>query len=330
MKLSREINGGLVVLAVMVTAGITGWVILKDGPSQNWDSCYYSPPQQGAWNFSPGIMPTKICTSCHPVVSTVPNVRATSTLHHDHRGICSNCHRMANQSRLKANPGSIPAAIPRAAVGQLGGTNGFPVIRAGAVPIHADRGVCTNCHTVVSSRGNPIPTVAPRTTAVGQTVAPRMTAPLRTATEGEWMGLEVAPITPITGRQYQIPYGTQGLVVVEVEGSAAIAGLKAGDVVLSVNGVPISNMTNFFQATWNGTQTQGVVEVLRQGQKLAVNIAQTTNPAPAAVPNIPVNAPSGGMPTPQGGTFIYPGNAAGWGGGQGLGVGQGWGPTKQF
>lgn len=317
MKLNREINGGLVVLAVMVTAGITGWVILKDRPSQNWDSRYYSPPQQVAWKFSPGILATKICTNCHPVVSTIPNVRATSTLHHDHRGICSNCHRMANQSRLKTNPGSIPAAIPRAAVGQLGGTNGVPVIRAGAVRIHADRGACTNCHMVVSSRGNPIPTAA-----VGQAVAPRMTAPLRTATEGEWMGLEVAPITPITGRQYQIPYGTQGLVVVEVEGPAAIAGLKAGDVVLSVNGVPISNMTDFFQANWGGTLTQGVVEVLRQGQKQAVNIAQTTNPAPAAVPNTPVNAPSGGMPTPQGGTFIYPGNAAGWGGKPRLGVGQ--------
>lgn len=303
MKLSREINGGLVVLAVMVTAGITGWVILKDGPSQNWDTCYSSPLQQGTWNFSPGIMASKICTSCHPVVGTAPNIRATSTLHHDHRGICTNCHRMANQSGLKTNPGSIQAPIPTAAVG----------------PAVAPR---------MAAVGQ---AVAPRMTAVGQqAVAPRMTAPLRTATEGEWIGLEVAPITPITGRQYQIPYGTRGLVVVEAEGPAAIAGLKAGDVVLSVNGVPISNMTDFFQANWGGTLTQGVVEVLRQGQKLAVNIAQTTNPAPAAVPNTPVNAPSRGMPTPQGGTVINPGNAAGWGGEQRLGVGQGWGPTKQF
>ena len=34
---------------------------------------------------------------------------------------------------------------------------GIPVIRAGSVPPHADRGVCTTCHLVVSSRGYPIP-----------------------------------------------------------------------------------------------------------------------------------------------------------------------------
>jgi len=142
------------------------------------------------------------------------------------------------------------------------------------------------------------------------------------------MGMEVAPITPVTASQYGIPQGTPGLVVAEAESTAAVTGLRAGDVVLSVNGMPTSNMIDFFQATQNGALTQGVVEVLRGGQRLSANIGQTTNPATAAVPNSPVNTPSvsPAMPTPQGGSPVYPGNVAAWGGGQGLGNVQGWGP----
>ena len=123
------------------------------------------------------------------------------------------------------------------------------------------------------------------------------------------MGLEVAPITSLTAGQYNIPVDTRGLVVAEAEGRAAVAGLRAGDVLLSVNGALISNMTDFFQVTENGTLTQGVVEVLRQGQIMSSNITQTINPTPAATNNIPANA-AGGIPaamqTPRCNTLIYP------------------------
>jgi len=342
------------ILVVLVTACITSWVMLRNRPSQSWNSRYYYSPQKVAWSLSPGMTAANICTDCHPVISTIPNARATSTLPHDHRGICSNCHRLAG----------MQAAIPMAVGGQMAGTTGVPVIRAGAVPVHADRGACANCHTVLSSRGNPIPDInatssspheirgvcsnchqlanqnglnanrggtqaAMPMASVGRVVA-STTVPLTTATEGEWMGLEVAPITPLTAGQYKIPYGTRGLVVAEAEGQAAVAGLRAGDVLLSVNGVPISNMTDFFQATWNGTQTRGVAEVLRKGQTLSLNIAQTTSPGSAAMTNMPMNDPAGGMPaampTPRGDTSIYPANAAGWSGGQGLGNVQAWSP----
>lgn len=295
------------VLAILVTAGVTSWVMIKKNPGLQWNSAYYYPPQQIAWNFSPGITTMNTCTSCHPVISTIPNVSATSTLPHDHRAICSNCHQVAN----------MYAPIPMATVGRVL-TTGIPVIRAGAVSPHADRGTCTNCHKVVNSRGNPIPDIGATSTlphedrgicsnchrlanqaigspnmgsilspipmaAVGQVVAPAgVIAPSNLATEGEWMGLEVAPITPLTAGQYGIPGGIYGLVIVEAESHAANVGLKAGDVVLSVNGAPISNMTDFFQATQNGILTQGVVEVLRGGQRLAVNI-----PQPAAAPYTP-------------------------------------------
>lgn len=312
MKLSKKMNGWLVVLVVLVTAGITSWVMLKDKPRQTWNPAYYYSPQQVAWNFSPGITAVSICTDCHPGISTIANVTSPSTLPHDHRGICTNCHRLSGQDKgvlqYVPTPDLTQSINPMASVWwQVAGTDGIPVIRAGAVPPHADRGVCSNCHRVVDSQGNPIPNISTTSTSphvsrgicsnchlvgaqyaallptnMGGMQAPYryfmepaaipMAPPLRTATEGEWMGLEVAPITPLTAGQYGIPDGTRGLVVAEAEGQAATAGLNAGDVLLSVNGALISNMTDFFQATRNGTLTQGMVEVLRGGQKLAVYI----------------------------------------------------------
>lgn len=124
---------------------------------------------------------------------------------------------------------------------------------------------------------------------VGQVVV-RAAAPPRAIAEGEWLGLEVAPVTPLTAAQYGIPDNIPGLVVAEVEAQALTAGVKAGDVVLSINGVPIYNLSDFFRATRNGALMGGVLEILRKGLKLVINMAQTPPPAMAANPNIPVNA----------------------------------------
>jgi S1-C subfamily serine protease len=148
---------------------------------------------------------------------------------------------------------------------------------------HEYRGVCTNCHQLPDPNrfnANPYRTQAGTAVAAAQPMAaPPMMAPAKTPTEGEWMGLEVTPITPLTARQYGIRDGTRGLVVAEAEAQAALVGIRAGDLLVAVNEVPITGMTDFFQATRNGTMTQGVVEILRQGQRLAVDLAPTTAPA---------------------------------------------------
>lgn len=305
MKLSKEMNSWLMVLVVLATAGITSWVMLKDNPSLNTNTPYYYPPQQVAQHLS-------------PVLAAVD------------KGWF-----------LVANAQGIP-----------------PVIRAGAVPPHADRGVCASCHTVVSSRGNTIPNITASSTmeheyrgvcsnchileiknrpgtnavnvpagsvqvamttpqgAMGLGGAPGAIVPSMIPAEGEWMGLEVAPITPLTAVQYGIPYGTKGLVVAGADARAAIAGLKAGDVVLSVNNRPISNMTDFLQATWGGALPQGVLDVIRKGQRLTVNFSRTGNAVAVVVPNAPGNALAGGVPvvmvTPQGvvGQGVAPGATA--------------------
>ncbi len=121
---------------------------------------------------------------------------------------------------------------------------------------HEYRGVCTNCHRLPDP-GRIIlpPYVTPAEVAVAAvrpTVAFPTTTPAKVATEGEWLGLEVTPITPLTARQYGIPERIQGLVVAEAEAQAATAGIRAGDMLLSINGMPIAQMTDFFQATRTG------------------------------------------------------------------------------
>ncbi len=361
MKPSKEMSSWLIVLVVLATAFITSWAMLKYKPSHELNASYYYPPQQFAQHLSPGIATLQggwqlaaggnaipamrdgppviragavaphaesgVCTACHRVVGPrqkpIPPIQASSAMPHEYRGVCTNCHLLPNPSGINTNPYRMQAATP-----------------------------------VVAMR----PVVAPNTMTLQvrapQTMTPRMTTPARAATEGEWLGMEVSPITPLTARQYGIAGGTQGLVVAEAEAQAAMAGFKAGDVIVSINGMPTPQMTAFFQATNNGTMTQGVVEFVRQGQRQVVNLAQTTNPALAGAPNTPTYVPPAGttaampvvrgnfsmspntpmnfpaagtraaIPTPGGNFSRAPVNGSTWGTGQGIGGGRGMGIAR--
>ena len=97
--------------------------------------------------------------------------------------------------------------------------------------------------------------------------------------------MEVSPITPLTAQQYGIPGGTQGLVVAEAEVPAAAVGIEAGDVIVAVDGIPTPQMTAFFQATKNGIATEGVVDFIRKGQSMRVNLSSTAVAPAAGTPN---------------------------------------------
>jgi len=274
MRFNKETSSWLIVLVVLVTALITSWAMLKYKPGQDWNTAYYYPPRQVAQNLSPGIAAMQGGGLLVAGAAALPVVRAGAVAPHADRGVCTNCHTVVSS---RQEP--------------------IPAIGANSTMPHEFRGVCSNCHRQrqASQSGlNPnsyrVQPAAP-VAAVAQVVTPGATAPARTPTEGEWMGLEVTPITPLTARQYGIFNGTRGLVVAEAEGQAARVGIKAGDVVVSVNGTPVTSMGDFFQATRNGTLTQGVVEVVRQGQRLAIDMAPATQ---GNLPMAPVTAVGGG------------------------------------
>ncbi|MCU0694871.1 MAG: magnetochrome domain-containing protein [Polyangiaceae bacterium] len=158
-----------------------------------------------------------------------------------------------------------------------------PPIHALSPLPHTYRGVCVNCHTITTRPQAPAAQPAAyacpiQPVAAVAPAAPGPAAPV--ATEGEWLGLEVAPISPLTATQFKLPEGTFGLIVVEAEAQAATLGLKPGDVLVGVNGSSVGTMTDFFAATQNGTLTEADVQVMRRGQPLSLRLSATA-PAPA-------------------------------------------------
>ncbi|MGD9589399.1 MAG: DegQ family serine endoprotease [Pyrinomonadaceae bacterium] len=71
---------------------------------------------------------------------------------------------------------------------------------------------------------------------------PGNTAPR--ANESPKLGLSLQPITPETGRQLNLPAGTEGLVVTELDpdGAAASAGIARGDVIIEINRQPVKTV----------------------------------------------------------------------------------------
>ncbi len=243
MNKKATIPGWFTILAVLVTASVTAWAMLQRGGIP--DSAYPVAqvpttmiPAAAVFNHS-GLQVAQVAATR----GVPPVITAGTVPPHRDRGSCTTCHTVLD---------------PR-------GT-GIQMISALSIMPHQYRGVCTNCHRLTNQNGV-------MTTTIGQLTAGRATNTIGpAAAEGEWMGLEVAPITNITAVQYGIAQGTRGLVIVEADLQAGASGLRAGDVVLNVNGMPAQDLTAFFKATRAGALTRGAVEVSRKGRHLVANI----------------------------------------------------------
>jgi hypothetical protein len=199
--------------------------------------------------------------------------------------------------------GAVQSDPSGAAASQVAAFPTIPSVIAGTAPIHVDRGVCTNCHSVFTRQGQPVPTITSMSVmtheyrgvcsnchqfasglgagsgsvVAGTAVAPPAAASppppappaARPLTEAEWQGLEVGP-------------STQGGVVVNgAEGTAGRMGLARGDLVSSINAIAVRSMTDFDNATQKGGLAQGTIIVLRNGQRLAFELGTgTAAPAP--------------------------------------------------
>jgi hypothetical protein len=264
----KRIPTWMVGLVVLATGAATAYAMLKAGQPAPWIS-------NKPYTFVPTppfILPAPLATATGviPVGGLAPArpvqiLRADTIPAHGDRGLCINCHTITDS---RGQP--------------------LPAIRATSVLTHAYRGVCMNCHGISPLPGQPAPTFGLQAATNAAAVAPR------TPPEGEWLGIEVSPITQLTATQFKIPSGTPGLVIVEAEASGATVGLKPGDVIQAVNGNPIRSMTDFFQATQNGTLTSGTLEFVRSGQRMTVNVTV----APPATPPAAGQPAIGAVPTP--------------------------------
>jgi serine protease Do len=90
-------------------------------------------------------------------------------------------------------------------------------------------------------------------------------------------GFEVQNLTPEISRQLNLPSGTQGVVVSEVEsGSAAEeAGIRRGDVIVELNRKAVRNTDDFLRLSKSlGKDDSALLLLVRQGRRIFVAINQ--------------------------------------------------------
>ena len=95
-----------------------------------------------------------------------------------------------------------------------------------------------------------------------------------------WLGVEVQRLTPRLAKSLQAP-STQGVVIADTvkRGPAALAGLKAGDIILKIQGETPANPTIAVkQITQIPPGTDVEIEILRQGTRMRSEVTIGTRP----------------------------------------------------
>lgn len=245
----RRIPGWFILVAVAITLVVTVWTVQTRSPAR-----LRVDQQQPGLNEA--MMPVVSASNqLQPVAATrgIPKIVAGTRRPHNDRGPCTRCHTVMR-------PGGTP----------------MPIVTSDSWMPHAyPGGMCINCHQSV-------PPVFGRVTQLAGTPAGAAGA---AKLEAVWLGMEVAPITPVTGRQFATPAGLQGVVVTEVEGRAQAAGIQAGDVVIAINSRQVTDIPSFNTVTGNGMLPRGRVQVLRGGRLAETWLEQTPQPPMSAVPS---------------------------------------------
>ncbi len=260
----REIPVWLIAVVVVITAGITVWAMFGRAPVEGWPADAAGIARQVTQVLSPPL--AGINAGAYQPVAGLrrpPPIQAGQTPPHPNLGACTLCHVV---------------------LGQAG--KAIPMITALAALPHRYRGgICTNCHLVTGAREP----VGARPAAFAA-LAPAA-VPARVPREGAWLGMEVGPVTPLTAGQYRIPAGIGGVVVSEAESVASVAGVRAGDVVTAIDGVPVADMAGFLRATQYGTLAGGTVDLLRTGRAVRLVLGSPPTGPAAAWPGQAAAAP---------------------------------------
>jgi len=91
----------------------------------------------------------------------------------------------------------------------------------------------------------------------------------KTLIEGHWLGMELIPTTPELSAEYNIPPGTDGLLVDEISLESAESGILAGDMVVAVNRIATPDLVAFTEATRRvKNRRKADILVSRRGQLL--------------------------------------------------------------
>lgn len=86
--------------------------------------------------------------------------------------------------------------------------------------------------------------------------------------KGALNGVSVQALTRDLRRQLQVPEGTQGVVITDVDpnSQAAAAGLQQGDIIVQVNRKPVNSVSEFNTAVRAGSSSDATLLLVKRGQ----------------------------------------------------------------
>ncbi len=215
----------------------------------------------------------------------LPPVIGTNAIRpHGDKGLCTTCHTISASSQGLSisflgggRAGTLPCMTP---VGLAGVGVASPIpIRPNAVCPHVNRGVCTNCHTVVSSRV-PLPQASAPPAALPSApfrVQLAAAAPVRPNPAPLWRGVAAPAAVPGAAKptlikQFGIevsPAPGSGARVTGVMGNsyAANSGLRAGDIIIECNGARVRGVEQFQQLVTRATpEADAQIRIMRAGR----------------------------------------------------------------
>ncbi|MEO5377228.1 MAG: PDZ domain-containing protein [Magnetococcus sp. DMHC-6] len=107
--------------------------------------------------------------------------------------------------------------------------------------------------------------------------------------EGHWQGLEALPLTAEFKQKLNLPNELNGLLIDEVSLVAAACGLLAADVLVAVNGRPVTTLEELVRESRRVSQQYSTpLTVVRQGQKLTFYLQSTETLGFAQVETAPM------------------------------------------
>lgn len=259
-----EAPGWLTLLVMLVTAGATPWAMVYGDLGGFGDTTPSYPPAGVTAALTPSAAVVASLEKPSSQGAGAPPISAGSAPPHEDRGACAHCHVIDDGRRA-------PVLL----------------VRSHLMP-HRRGGPCLDCHrlTVGNTAGSRSSGWSSGALQVANSPTTTSTPrPASTAAEGEWLGMEVTVVTQRTASQYGAPLGSCRVVVSEVEAQASAAGVQAGDLLVAINGVPLSTMEDFLLVTRRGTLAQGTVDLLRGGERLGYVLA-AIGPASTALPAV--------------------------------------------
>jgi membrane-associated protease RseP (regulator of RpoE activity) len=117
--------------------------------------------------------------------------------------------------------------------------------------------------------------------------------------EAHWQGLEALPLSSELKQKLKLPMDLKGLLIDEVTLNAATSGMLAGDVLLTVNQVPVRSLEDLLRESKRVQQARSAsLVVYREGRMIALTLSAPDNLGFAQVETAPMIVPGEIMPHP--------------------------------